>query len=413
MQRKLLFITHEASNSSYFKTLHYPFLAALSTFGFQIQVFRIISLIGSEKAEKNSEFFPLINVENFYLKKRFKSVHSILLLIKIFLAFKLPKKLDFDYVLFRSTLPSLVVVFLKKFKLMKFEASIYDSDGLAVDEYLEFNRQNKVNFRYIISRYLEFASIVSADVILTRSHLTENVLRCRGILKTDSRYLVLENGRDTSVFSTGTLDDRNLLRAALNVDINDLIVVYAGSIGSQYLPENMLSIFQKINAEFSNSKFLFLTAQENHSEISRMAEKLSIDLNSIILMQIDPSRVPDYLSISDIGFSFRKKTASMFHVKPLKIREYLLCGTPVVTFGNTGDTATFLPEISFDILDFDSFETQSFIAWVRKYVVENREQSRQSARDFAVSHFDLLHDVQKFLETIDSLEIEDKHKEKR
>lgn len=67
----------------------------------------------------------------------------------------------------------------------------------------------------------------------------------------------------------------------------------------------------------------------------------------VTYVQSKPDEVMNYLRLSDIGFSLRVNSESMKHVKPLKNREYLFAGNPIIYTSNTGDQMRFPSKIGF------------------------------------------------------------------
>ena len=114
-------------------------------------------------------------------------------------------------------------------------------------------------------------------------------------------------------------------------------------------------------------------------------------------------KVGEYLNTADVGLSLRAASDAMRHVKPLKTREYLLCGVPVVYSSGTGDMGKLPPSLARRFDGQAKGEKDDVLSWIVTSVVPNREQIRLEARKYAMENFDVRSDAKLIIDAIKSL----------
>lgn len=397
----LIFITFESEEASYFASLQMPLLKVISESGIHIDVMRLVSK--NEKfsfASKSIATREGIEVRNFSLFRTGKAFSILNCCISIAKELRKYDRSDRTILLFRSTLPSLIFRVLKATRMGRFDFAIYDSDGLAVDEELEFRNSGKVGLKYIIGRYLEVFAVVHSGAVLVRSAETISTLKARSNFRSEKKYVELNNGRDIEMFKISPPEERSHSRVELGLGESDFVVVYSGSIGRQYLLEAMLDLFTAIKEKIPGAKLVCLTPTSVHAEIRSAARLKGIDDQDLVVRFVDALQVGSYLNIADVGLSLRAHSEAMRHVKPLKTREYLLCGVPVIYSGGTGDLDRLPPAL---VKKFDAqsaSEWEDVVSWLVTNVLPNREQLRAEAREYAVENFDVRSDAKMIIDAI-------------
>jgi glycosyltransferase involved in cell wall biosynthesis len=272
---------------------------------------------------------------------------------------------------------------------VKFRATVYDSDGLAIQERIETGVWKKFGVKALVSKSIELLGIISADKILVRSQETIRQITSRRFVIGKKLFCVLENGRDTEMFSPATYEDRQRIRTELGFNAQDFIVIYVGTIGDQYMVPEMRRLFQEIRTQVVNTKFLILTyAQDEVIKTYFGSEEQRLN-NEIYVLKIAPDLVGRAICIGDVGITLRLPLPSMEHVAPLKYREYLLSGVPVIYSGRTGDHGIVSNVLARQL---DHKRTNSYVeiaSWVSTKLVNNREQIRLMARQYGLEKFDI------------------------
>lgn len=212
---------------------------------------------------------------------------------------------------------------------------IFDADGLPIEERIDFAGLKKESFQYKLMKSAETKMLKSADAVVTRSQKAIDIHIAHIGESYRSKFSVVFNGRDRNVFAYQP-NLREEVRQELGLK-DELLFVYAGSLGPQYCLNEMLEIFQAY-AENHLAKFLILTGNTEFAE-----QNIPSELKEhVILKSVPSAKVSFYLNGGDVAFGLRKPTFSMQGVAPIKLGEYLLCGLPVIASKGIGDTEKIL-----------------------------------------------------------------------
>ena len=259
----------------------------------------------------------------------------------------------------RSTFPAMIVnqIKNKNFKL------IFDADGLPIEERIDFAGLKKESFQYKLMKSAETKMLKSADAVITRSQKAIDIHIAHIGESYRSKFSVVFNGRDRDVFAYQP-NLREEVRQELGLE-DELLFVYAGSLGPQYCLSEMLEIFQAY-AEKREAKFLILTGNTEFAE-----QNIPSELKPhVILKSVPAEKVSFYLNGGDVAFGLRKPTFSMQGVAPIKLGEYLLCGLPVIASKGIGDTEEILKHFE-DCFLFDhhadaDMQQIGILSWIEK-----------------------------------------------
>lgn len=275
----------------------------------------------------------------------------------------------------RSTFPAMIVnqIKNKNFKL------IFDADGLPIEERIDFAGLKKESFQYKLMKSAETKMLKSADAVITRSQKAIDIHIASIVESYRSKFSVVFNGRDKNVFAYQP-PLREKVRQELGLK-DELLFVYAGSLGPQYCLNEMLEIFQSY-AEKREAKFLILTGNTAFAE-----QNIPSELKPHIILKSVPSeKVSFYLNGGDIAFGLRKPTFSMQGVAPIKLGEYLLCGLPVIASKGIGDTEKILENFEECYLYDHSIGLIPQIAhlknFLEKAIFANRNNIAHKAQDY-------------------------------
>lgn len=275
----------------------------------------------------------------------------------------------------RSTFPAMIVnqIKNKNFKL------IFDADGLPIEERIDFAGLKKESFQYKLMKSAETKMLKSADAVITRSQKSIDIHLAHIGESYRSKFSVVFNGRDKNIFAY-----RPHLREEVRQELglkDELLFVYAGSLGPQYCLTEMLQIFRAY-AEKREAKFLILTGNTEFAQQNIPAELKA----HIILKSVPSQKVSFYLNGGDVAFGLRKPTFSMQGVAPIKLGEYLLCGLPVIASKGIGDTEKILENFEECYLFDHSVgllpQREQIKNFVEKAIFVDRNKIAQKAQDY-------------------------------
>ena len=256
---------------------------------------------------------------------------------------------------------------------------IFDADGLPIEERIDFAGLKKESFQYKLMKTAETKMRKCADAVITRSQKAIDIHTAHIGQSYRTKFSVVFNGRDKNIFAYQP-PLREQVRQELGLK-DELLFVYAGSLGPQYCLNEMLEIL-KAYAEKREAKFLILTGNTAFAE-----QNIPTELKAhVILKSVPAEKVSFYLNGGDVAFGLRKPTFSMQGVAPIKLGEYLLCGLPVIASKGIGDTEKILENFEECYLYDHSVgllpQIDQIKNFVEKAIFANRNKIAQKAQDY-------------------------------
>lgn len=393
--KKVLFVTWDGPQVSYLESLFIPIFSKLKKYGFQFHVLQFswapASVIDQRRkiCEDNGCSYTSVSV-----LRRPVVLGSVISAVMGCLHINSAiKDYDIDIVLSRSTLPALSALLALRGKSQSF---IFDADGFPLDERVDFAGQSSSNLVYRVLRDIEAQAVRRADAVLTRSRKAISVLQARAGAGTSlNKFHVVSNGRDKSLFAPGELADRLVVKEKLGVAADAPLIVYAGSLGPQYCPNSMLSLYKLIRQSRPDAHLLVLTGSPEvmNDLVSGSDHHLA---SFMTVMRVDASEVPGWLAAADLGLAFRQPTFSMNGVAPIKLGEYLLCGVPVVATSGVGDSHFIDSQAGFLVENGDEQTLALVSDWFISQVLPWRDDFRAHCHSVGVAHFSLESSVEAY-----------------
>lgn len=327
--RRILFVTWDGPSASYLETLFLPIFHKLARHGYS---FSVLQFTWARDVSRVRAACHRAGVG--YHRHRVCRCHAtvgsaLTVATGAMRLRKLLRRLSPDFVLARSVLAALVCLLegTSRSKLL------YDSDGLALDERVDFGGWTSSSLLYRALREAESQAVREALLVLNRTDEANRVLYARSgpDLELTKFHRVL-NGRDPELFRPLPLDAQRAARRHLGVPGDAPLLIHAGSLGPQYCIDLMLRLLRRVRAREPGATLLLLGGDGMGPG---MRERLKKEAG-VATFACEPRKVPFFISAANYGISFRKPTFSMRGVAPLKTGEYLLCGVPVLVYGSHG-----------------------------------------------------------------------------
>jgi glycosyltransferase involved in cell wall biosynthesis len=197
--------------------------------------------------------------------------------------------------------------------------------------------------------------------------------------------------------------DQKKWKEKLKIVETDFILSYLGSLGTWYLPDEMLDFFKVLWNKNENAKFLFITPDDPESIINSAKSK-GIPENKITIQKADRIEVPVLLSLSKVSIFFIKPVFSKRASSPTKMGEIMGMGIPIICNGNVGDVDEIINVTSAGIIikEFNEKEYESVINEMEKLLSISPEKIRQGAENY----FSLKNGIEKYNQVYNSLKSE-------
>ena len=388
MSMKLLFVTWDGPGTTYHETLFIPLLERSVDPGDKVGLFQM-----SSSAEERVEHLSRLAAKKgmqFEHRKVPRGPSSwqlpfVLLSVLLRIA-RLLRRGQYDVLMARSTIPGGLAVMAHLLAVGR-GRFIFDADGLSADEAIEFAGWPAYGSRYGFSRILERLATRHADVVLTRTQKSVDILGERAGVEAE-RFVVVINGKDPAEFAPASREQRRRTRADLDIPDACPLLVYAGSIGPQYEPAMMLRVLEALHEIGLPARLLMLIAESNHDRIRVLAGSRSLDY--LTLRHACPDQVPALLAAADVGLAFRRPTFSQQAVAPIKVAEYLLCGLPIVYSSGVGDLDQQLTdEVGIAVSSHDEAEAMRVATWIANTLLPQWESRSRAARRVGLDRFSL------------------------
>lgn len=298
-------------------------------------------------------------------------------------ALKLHRAHAFDIVHCRSYIAALAGLYLKRKAKLKF---VFDMRGFWADERIDgglWNLKNPVFntiYKYFKNKEKEFIS--HADYIVV---LTEKARKIVGDWQKNISHApigVVPCCVDTALFSPQSLDAGKIQdkRRQLGMDESAKIITYLGSLGTWYMPEEMMAFYKMLSQHRPEFRFMFITYDEP-SLIYQLAARHGVPNDRLIIVKASRKEVPLLLALSHIALFFIKPVFSKKASSPTKQAELMSMGVPVICNDGIGDTTDIILQSKAGavIMQFTPEAYTGIINSVDKLCELNREHIRQAA----------------------------------
>ena len=168
-------------------------------------------------------------------------------------------------------------------------------------------------------------TLTRADAVFTVSApLREHVLALGADLE---RVQVLPNGVDPEQFRPGPRDE--ILRAQLGLGLGPVLGFLGGLRpwhGVEILPE----LLARLSAKHPGVQLLFAGDGQLRGELERRLRELELSDRAVFIGNLPHEEVPAVVRLFDVALAPYPALDHMFYFSPLKVFEYMACGTAVV-----------------------------------------------------------------------------------
>ncbi len=369
MSKSILYISYDGLTDPLGNSQILPYILELSHKGHE---YYVLTYDKKDRFEQNKElvlkkikdttitWFSLRYHKKFSL---FSTTYDILKGI-YYLRKKLAKE-TIDIIHCRGYVGSLIGISLIRFFNAKY---IFDMRGFWPEEKVDGGAWKQHGFIYKIAKFFEKKFLFKASAIVVLTHKAKKYIK-----DNKDRYIT-----SAPIYVIPTSTDLNHFKFDYNTKIKrlyelkeklDFRLIYIGSIGSWYKPNEMFIFFSELLKRYPHSSFQmyinninlknYLFELINQIEIKQnveMKDKIFIDTSSYFLL-------PEKISQCDISISFIEPCFSKMSSFPTKFGETIACGLPTIINKGIGDTDTIVEEynVGFVVEDFEIKEYQRVV----------------------------------------------------
>lgn len=393
---KVLFITWDGPETSYLEGLFLPIFAGLREHGYS---FHVLQFGWGDMAQARREMacnYSEIPYRHITVQRQPRPLGPLWTAYRggAHIA-KAVREWDIEMLMPRSLMPALATLTMRGNHL----PVVFDSDGIAADERVDFSGLSPESRTYSMYRSIEARMVRRADHVLTRTEATIPILVARGGPGVgEERFTVVGNGRDPNVFAPCSQEVSNATRQSLGIPLDALLLVYAGSLGDQYCPNAMLDLLEKVRHRYGNVHLLVLSGTPEPLR-AHLASHPSLE-QRVTFHTCSHAEVPAYLSCADVGLALRQQSFSMRGVSPIKIGEYLLCGLPVIATAGIGKAHVLKGAAGMTVDNQDDACLEAAADWVADLAAMDRCMVKDCSRQLGVEHFSLQSSVESYVRAL-------------
>jgi glycosyltransferase involved in cell wall biosynthesis len=393
--KNILFITWDAPETHYLERLFLPIFTRLKVHGYRFHVLQF-SWGRGEISESRGALCAKSDIpyRKITVVRHFGAVGS--LFSAILGARSIQKAVSdwqIDTLMPRSLMPALAVLIMRK-SVRDALNIVFDADGFAADERVDFGGLSPHSLTYRFLRDIEGALLRRSKAVLTRTESARFILLARAgsALKPQNCHVV-SNGIDADPFTYA-------LQHFPKTTKEPFTLCYCGSIGAQYRLGEMLDIACKMKAQIPELQFRLFSQFQDVVQRT-LVDKGLHEENWIECKAVLSEKVPEELARCDLGIALREPSFSTQAILPIKLGEYLLGGLPVIGTPGVGNTKQ-LEELGvFRSSEADDLEKT--LKWIVDEVLPNRAVMREKSHAAGKKYFSLESTVDSYETALSSI----------
>lgn len=226
----------------------------------------------------------------------------------------------------RSYVAGLIALVAKRATSARF---LFDIRGFWADERVDGGLWRREGGLYRTAKSLERTLFNAADHVVTLTHASAAEITRFPWLKRIPPITVIPTCADLDLFSP-----------RLRVP-GPFTLGHVGSVGTWYLFDETLALFQSILSRESGARLLVVNRGE-HDWIRARVRAAGLPTGCLELTEASHRDVPHYIARMSAGAAVIKPVYSKIASAPTKLAEYLGCGVPCIGNAGVGDMAAIL-----------------------------------------------------------------------
>lgn len=392
-RHKAIFLSYDGFGQSYLETLYLPILGSVENPPID---FTLVQFMPADHPQKPSDRAAAerLGIKTHFLNYRNKPplVGTLYLIIEgILKVGRIARREKTDFVHARTHFPGLIALGAAKLFRPQMKL-IYDMDGFVPEYRVESGLLVEKGFIFKTLKRIEKLLVEKSDLILVRTESAKKILRGWYGEAAAAKIFVTPNGKDEDFYRPSSETENREIRRKYGLDEKSVFIIYVGTLGKLFLPDKMLRLFSHVKKQQPNSFFLILTGT-NFEPLNRLAQSEGLtERQDYAVARVSGAEIPSYISAADAGISFRAPTLSMRGISPLKVCEYLLCGTPAIVNASIGDLDVLFKEnkeLGFLLDETDEESLKRAARWILETAKPSRDRLRETARKGGVEEFGL------------------------
>lgn len=176
---------------------------------------------------------------------------------------------------------------------------------------------------YFLERFIEARALKKSDIVACVSKDVADKLVQMGI--EEKKILISPMAVDPFLF-----DQQINTELRKELGLNDKIVIgWTGSFRSFHGLDLLVKAFQRVNMREPKSRLLLIGDGFERNSLEDLVKELQLSDAVIFTGKLPFAKIPSYVAAFDIAV-VSARSSEGFHYSPLKLREYLMAGKPVL-----------------------------------------------------------------------------------
>ena len=152
------------------------------------------------------------------------------------------------------------------------------------------------------------------------------------------KFRVIPCCADFSLFDRGRLTAAQIAEARTRAGLtpDDDVMLYLGSLGPDYLLDQMLALFRQFKLVSKHAKFLFV-CNNGRNLVDAACLRLGVAETDVRFVTAERDDIPAFLSLARLSVIFIRPDLAKAGCSPTKLAEALACDVPVVANTGFGD----------------------------------------------------------------------------
>lgn len=155
------------------------------------------------------------------------------------------------------------------------------------------------------------------------------------------------------------------LRLRLKIPLDAFVLIYLGSLGTDYLLGNMIKLFKQLLKIKPNAHFLFVS-NNGDNLVRKECRFYEVPFDRIRITTAPRETIPLHLALANLSVVFIRADHTKVGCSPTKLAELFACNVPVIANSGVGDLDTIIdPLINRSVLVSD-FSDEAMLSALEK-----------------------------------------------
>jgi glycosyltransferase involved in cell wall biosynthesis len=247
---------------------------------------------------------------------------------------------------------------------------------------------------------LEGPMVRTADRIICLTHRACNVLNdayLGGGAEPLARFQVVPCCADFAHFDLSKVSAESIksVRERLGLPEDAFVLLYLGSLGTDYLLGNMITLFRQLLKLQPRAYFLFVS-NNGEALVYKECEHQSVPIDRIRYTSALREAVPAHIALADLSVVFIRADHTKVGCSPTKLAELFACNVPVIANPGVGDLDAIIDPSKNGSVIVSDFSDEALLSALKKVIgctkvnstpVNIRENSRVFSLEEGVARY--------------------------